>query len=165
MTLSDLPLSKIFWNIFAIEAVLIGALLFKAVQSFSDSKPTDGGMVGAWLILVSVVALALVGCLFLLFKAPAVQATLTLLLLFPVVGSVVAAPIHWVIQKVKDSRMVVERERDRLGEYIFQEPGARAVATAVADRDLARIKAALPNAGDINRIADFTGTYSTQQTT
>lgn len=46
MTLSDLPLSKIFWNIFAIEAVLIGALLFKAVQSFSDSKPTDGGMMG-----------------------------------------------------------------------------------------------------------------------
>lgn len=99
------------------------------------------------------------GCLFLLFKTPAVQATLTLLLLFPVVGSVVAAPIHWVIQKVKDSRMVVERERDRLGEYIFQEPGARTSAKAVADRDLARIKVALPNAGDINRIADLNLPY------
>lgn len=151
MTVADLPLTKIFRTTFVVYAAVVAFMLFKVLESIVNYKPSDGGLVGAWLVVIPVVALALLAGLFLMFKAPWVRFGLIVMMVFPAWGPMVARPIHSIREQLAERARVVGVERERVGEHIFSEAGPRKLAAAIADRDLARIKAALPGAGDINR--------------
>jgi hypothetical protein len=151
MNAGDLPLAKIFWSIFAVEAILVVVMLAKAFSSFGDYKGANGGMVGAWLVLIPIVVLVVVAALFLVAKAPWIRITCIVLLLLPVLSPIVGAPVQLVVRSVGDRIRSAQEERYRRGEHLFKEEGPRALAAAIADLDVARIKAALPGAGDLNR--------------
>lgn len=151
MNAGDLPLAKIFWSIFAVEAILVVVMLAKAFSSFGDYKGANGGMVGAWLVLIPIVVLVVVAALFLVAKAPWIRITCIVLLLVPVLSPIVGAPVQLVVRSVGDRIRSDKEERYRRGEHLFKEEGPRALAAAIADLDVARIKAALPGAGDLNR--------------
>jgi hypothetical protein len=104
-------------------------------------------MVGAWIVLIPVAALALVAAMFLAFRAPWARAVCILLLLWPFVGSVVGAPVMFLKQRIEEFQM----ERSRVGGDLFPEAGQRRLAAAIANHDVAGVKAALTGAGDLNR--------------
>ena len=159
MNLADLPLARIFWSIFALEAIVSGSMLVMALNSIANYKPSDGGMVGAWLVVIPIVALALVAGLFLMARAPWAQLTCIVLLLLPFLSVGIGKPIALARQSVLARRHTHDVQRARRGERIFPEEGQRTLAAAISDRDVAKVKAALPGAGDLNRVFPTRLTY------
>lgn len=145
--MNNWPLAKIFWTIFGLEALAVGAMLLLAMGSLARRSGPDGGLVGAWIVLLPVAGLAMVAGLFLAVKAPWVRVVCILVLLWPVVGPVVGAPIMLLKKGVEASRM----EEIRVGGDLFPEKGQRKLAEAIANHDAAGVKAALQAAGDLNR--------------
>jgi hypothetical protein len=140
------PLGKIFWTIFTLEALGVGVTLTLALASFAKRSGPDGGLVGAWIVLIPVGALALVAALFAAAKAPWLRVLCIVLLLWPFVGAVLSAPVHLLKGKLEEYQL----ESARLGEHLFSEPGQRKLASAIAHHDPAGVKAALAEAGDLN---------------
>ncbi len=101
---------------------------------------------GAWIIINAIGALAFVAALFAAAKAPLLRVICIVLLLWPFVGSVLSAPVHFLKGKYEAFQM----ESARVGEHIFPEPGQRKLAAAIANHDPAGVQAALAEAGDLN---------------
>jgi len=159
MNAGDLPLAKIFWGIFAVEAMVVAFMLAKVAGSIGEYKGENGGLVGAWLVLIPLVVLVVAAGLFLVAKAPWIRIACIVLLLLPVLSPMVGAPVQLVVRSVGGRMRDVEQERYRRGEHLFREAGPRALAAAIADGDVARINAALPGAGDLNRQVPTNRTY------
>jgi hypothetical protein len=151
MNAGALPLAKIFWGIFAVEAMVAAYMLAKVLNSIGDYKGENSGLVGAWLVLIPIVVLVLVAALFLMVKAPWIRIACILVLLLPVLAPLVGAPVQLVTKSVGSRLRDVAAERGRRGEHLFPEAGQRKLAAAIAEHDVAAIKAALPGAGDVNR--------------
>jgi hypothetical protein len=147
MPMNKWPLVKIFWTIFGLEALAALTMLALALMSFSRRSGPDGGMVGAWIVLIPVAALGLVGGLFLAVKAPWARVLCIVLLLWPLVGPVVGAPVLFLKKQLEAYRT----EQSRVGRNLFPEEGQRRLAAAIANHDVAGVKAALPGAADLNR--------------
>ncbi len=145
--MNNWPLVKIFWTIFGLEALAVGVMLLLTLGSLARRSGPDGGLVGAWIVLIPVASLAMVAGLFLAVKAPWVRVICILVLLWPVVGPVVGAPILLLKKGVEASRM----EEIRLGGDLFPEKGQRKLAEAIANHDAAAVKDTLSGAGDLNR--------------
>lgn len=145
--MNNWPLVKIFWTIFGLEALAAGTMLVLALGSLSRRSGPDGGLVGAWIVLIPLAALGLVASFFLAVKAPWARVLCIVLLLWPLVGSVVGAPVLFLKQRFEDYQI----EKSRVGGYLFPEAGQRRLAMAIANHDAAGVKAALPESGDLNR--------------
>lgn len=143
-----MTLSRVFWTIFGLEAVAVGAMLVMALATFGKRSGPDGGLVGAWIVFIPVIAMAMVGSLFLVVKAPWVRMLCIALLLWPFVGSVVGAPVLFLKEKFAAFGM----ERSRVGADIFPQAGQRKLAAAIANHDVEGVKAALAGAGELNQV-------------
>ncbi len=124
----------------------MGVILTLALASFAKRSGPDGGLVGAWIIIIPIGALAFVAALFAAAKAPWLRMLCIVLLLWPFVGHVLSAPVHF----LKGKYEAFQIESARLGKHMFREPGQRKLAAAIADRHPAGLKAALAEAGDLN---------------
>ncbi|BDC50819.1 hypothetical protein F183_A31350 [Bryobacterales bacterium F-183] len=152
MNLGDLPLTKIFWSIFTVEAILVAAMLVFLL--FSLQSGPSGGAVGAWLIVIPIAVLAIIAGIFLSTNARWVRITCISVLVWPAIYTVVGTPIGMIVRFIGGTVRSYGAERERRGEHLFKEAGQRKLAAAIADHDIERVKAALHGAGDLNRIVD-----------
>lgn len=110
-----LPLSKIFWTIFALESAVVASMVTMGVISIVNRKGGDGGAVGAWLAVIPLTGLALVAGCFLLAKAPWARIACIAFLLLPVGGPIVARPLAMIRDYVHARRAAQAVEGERRG--------------------------------------------------
>lgn len=151
MSVAELPLARIFWSILLLEQGGLVLLLGSALFAGGGRGAPDGGLVGAWIILIPVVWLALAAAVFVVTSTPWVQVGCILMLALPVIAPVVASPVvlvtHFFGEKIQNR----QHETWRRGGYLFPEEGPKKLAAAIVERNLTAMEQALPQAGDLNR--------------
>jgi hypothetical protein len=151
MSVAELPLARIFWSILLLEVGGLVMLLGSALFAGGGRGAPDGGLVGAWIILIPVAWIALAAAVFVVTSTPWVQVGCILMLALPVIAPVVASPVvlvtHFFGEKIQNR----QNEIGRRGGYLFHEAGQKKLAAAIVERNLTAMEQALPEAGDLNR--------------
>ena len=147
LNVSDPGLTKFFWSVLTIEAVLLGIILLVSLL-------TGWVSVGVLIAFIPAAVMAITAGVFHVADARWVRISCTLVLLSPAIAMVVGPPITTITNLIGEGVGSYQNERYRRGELLFKEPGQRKVAAAIADRDIEKLKAALPGVGDVNRAVD-----------
>jgi len=140
MDLSHVPLTKIFWTLLAVEAVACSFLLILVLRT-GQSGPE--GPVGAWIVVIPPVFLAVLAWLFHRTDSPSMRLAYTVMLVFPIVIAAVG-PIYKQVQHAV-------WERGWRGADFFTDPAQRDLAGAIYDRNVELVKQLIPGAGDLNK--------------
>jgi hypothetical protein len=116
--------------------------MFLAVFRGRSSGP-DGALVGAWLLLIPPVVLAISAAVFLTSQSHAARLACVAFLAFPLLLLVVG-PLF-------DTARKSAVERGSGGGDYFSRSAQRRLANAIYEHDLERVKQLLPAAGDLNK--------------
>ena len=147
VNLTDSQLTSVFWSALTIEAILLAII-------FLGSALLGWGSVGALLVVIPVVVLAITAGVFHVADARWVRIGCTLVLLSPVIAVVFGAPTNLVVHTIGDGIGMYRESQARSGADLFKESGQRKLAAAIVDRDIEKIKAALPGVGALNRVVN-----------
>lgn len=136
-------MTAVFW-------ILLGLCflgMFLIVTKGAGSGP-DGGMVGAWLLVIPVIVFAGIAVLFMSTNNVGVRTVCISLVAMPLL----AAAFVMVIEPIQKKMEWDSYERVASGADIFREPAQKQLAAALRAGDVAKVKEFLPAAGDINKV-------------
>ena len=132
--------TRLFWILFALEALALAGFLFVAMRPASRSPE---GPVGAWILLLPPVAMAVAAAVFATTRSGTVKWICLAVLAYPLV-LLLAGPV---VKAYKNYRL----ERYLAGDETFHAGPLREIAHAVKAGDLEKIQTLLAVAGDLNR--------------
>lgn len=137
---NSILISRIFWTLFALEAVVCAAYMYWATHT-RGSGPE--GPVGVWLVyLVPPIVLGIPLAIVLIGRSP--QATLAglIFMALPLVPLTIG-PLYGALQSMSSDHRIA-------GDFNFLWPSQRKLAHALQAHDVARLRDLLPRAGDLN---------------
>lgn len=133
-------LPRLFWTLLIVESVALVVLLIAAA---SDSRRSPEGPVGAWILLLPPVVLAVAAAVFHFSSSAVVRWVCVAVLAYPLV-LLGAGPL---VRLYQDRRV----QRSLAGDDDFPRGPFRELAHAIREEDAAAVRAVLPAAGDLNR--------------
>ncbi|MBZ5606621.1 MAG: ankyrin repeat domain-containing protein [Acidobacteriia bacterium] len=137
-------ITRIFWSLFAVESAVALYFMFY----FFSPRMTRGwgpeGPVGAWLMLLPAVFLALLGAAVLLLHSDKVKLCGIVVMALPLV-QIAVGPLY---QKWQNH----QTDRSLAGDNNFVWPAQRKLAHAIGAHDVARVRSLIPGAGDPNQL-------------
>ncbi len=152
LNLSDPQLTKLFWGVLSIEAILLGIILLVSLL-------TGWVSVGVLIVMIPAAVMAITAGVFHVADARWVRISCTLVLLSPAIAMVVGPPITILTNLLGEGAGMFQELREQSGADRFSERGHRKLAAAIANRDIEKIKAELPGAGDLNRVVNTNRPY------
>ncbi len=135
-------LTRAFWTLFTVEAVVYGILMLWTLTSKRGWGPE--GPVGAWLVFaVPPIMLGIPLAMFLLGKSDHVKQYAVFGLALPLI-QIVVGPLYSALQDFQTDRRLA-------GDTTFFRPAQRKLAHALRSRDAALVKTLIPAVGDLNQ--------------
>lgn len=136
-------MTAVFWILLGL--CFLGMLLI--VGKGAGSGP-DGGMVGAWLLVIPAIVFAGIAVLFMSTNNDGVRAVCISVVAMPLLGAAVVVVVEPIQKRMEWNRY----ERVASGADIFREPAQMRLAQALRAGDVEKVKEFLPAAGDINKV-------------
>ncbi len=136
-----MTITRIFWILFTVEAL---AMVVIGVSLASKGNKGWGpeGPVGAWIVFIPPVFLALMAAVVLIFRTDHVKVVATGFLCLPLI-QIAIGPVYSAWQNYQTDRSLA-------GDDTFVWPAQRKLAHAIRAHDAASVKSLIPGAGDIN---------------